>query len=106
MKSFTFLSWLYDVNLAEQGIHFTLLGFWTIYLLKPSNIESITEIGKASIGALNAYNFKNRFFARCFLIKIKRGWFAKKVLITPKSADEFIAWSRLNGLDLKLVEHL
>ena len=102
MKAFTFLSWLYDVRLDEQGIRFILLRFWTIYLLKPCNIESITEIGMASIGAWNAYNFKNRFFARCFMINIRRGWFARKVLITPKSADEFVAWSRLNSIDLRI----
>jgi hypothetical protein len=101
MKSITFLSWLYDIRLNKQGIRFVLFGFWTIYLLQPSNIKTITEIGSTSIGALNAYNFKNRFFARCFMIETKTGWFTRKILITPNNSNEFIAWLNLNGIEMQ-----
>jgi len=98
MKPISLFSWLYDVILDARGIRFVLLRVWTIHLLKIENIESITEINQASFGSLNAYNFKNRLFARSYLIKTKRGWFARKILITPKDPDEFLVWSRGKGL--------
>ena len=101
MKPVPFLSWLYDVKLGAQGIRFTLFGFWTVHLLQFENIESVTEIGRMALGAFSAYNFKNRLFSRSFLIQTRRGWFTRKVLVTPKAPDEFLLWLRNNGVVVK-----
>ena len=86
------LSWLYDIKLDTRGVRFILLGIWTIYLLRFENIEYVTEIGRFSLGSMSAYNFKNRLFVRTFMIKMKQGWFTRKVLVTPKTTDEFLTW--------------
>jgi len=94
------LSWLYDINLDPSGIRFVLFGFLTIHVLKPDNIESVTEIGRTSIGSLTAYNFKNRFLARTFLIQTRRGWFTRRVLVTPKSPSTFTEWLKEHGVEV------
>lgn len=86
------LSWLYDIKLDSQGIRFVLFSVWTIYLLRFENIEAVKEISIFSIGPWNAYNFKNRFGNRSFLIETKQGWFARKVLVTPETSEEFISF--------------
>jgi len=101
MNSMPLLTWLYDINLDEQGIRFILFGFWSVHLLRFENIKSVAEIGRFSPGAINAYNFKNRLFARSFLIEMRRGWFTRKILITPKAPEEFINWLVNNGLEFR-----
>ena len=104
MKDIPSLCWLYDVALDEKGLRFVLFKFWTVYLLKFENIESVVEMGPITLSALAAYNFKNRFWARCFLITTKRGWFTRKVLITPKSPAEFLAWLKSNAAKVSIEE--
>lgn len=84
------LSWHYDMKIETQGIRFILFGIWTLYVLRAENIEYATEIGRISPGSWNAYNFKNRFFARSFMIVLRNGWFARKILVTPKTPSEFL----------------
>ncbi|WP_207306640.1 hypothetical protein [Xanthomonas oryzae] len=92
-------SWLYDVELDDRGIRFKLF-FILFYHLPFENIERTREIGSFSLGDLNAYNFKNRLFARTFLIELRRGWFARKVLVTPKDADDFLFRLRRYGVQV------
>lgn len=101
MKSLPLLSWLYDLKLDEKGIRFILFGFWTVHFLRFENIESVTEIGRIALGALTAYNFKNRLFARSFLLETRTGWFARKILITPKAPDEFLVLLREYGVKIR-----
>ena len=93
------LAWLYDVVLDENCIRFVLFRFLTVYRLKPDNLESVVEIDALSPGALNAYNFKNRFLARSFQLSLRRGWFARRLLITPKDPDTFFQWLRIHGVN-------
>jgi len=92
------LAWLYDIRPDSNGIRFVLFGFWTVHLLRFGNIKSVTEIGKVSLGTWNAYNFKNRLLARTLLIEMHRGWFTRKVLVTPKNPEEFLARLRDHGV--------
>ena len=98
MKPIAFLSWLYDIKLDAKGIRFVLFSLWTVYLLPFENIKSVNEISNYSWGSLNAYNFKNRLFARSFMIEMHRGWFARKVLITPKYPSELLAYLREHAI--------
>ncbi len=98
MTSFPMLPWLYDIKLDANGVRFVLFGFWTVHLLRFENIKSVIEIGNLSLGAWNAYNFKNRLFARALLIEMHRGWFARKVLVTPKNPNEFLVCLRDHGV--------
>lgn len=103
MRTLNLLSWLYDVKLDDQGIRFVLFGFLTVHLLRFENIEDVIELPYGGLQALTAYNFKNRLFARCFLIKKRRGWFTRKVLITPDLADEFVAALVRNRVRVRLL---
>ena len=94
------LSWLYDIKRDDLGICFVLFSFWTIYLLRFENIEYVTEIGYFSLGSWNSYNFKNRLFSRSFMIALRQGWFTRKVLVTPKSPDEFLLWLAENSVKI------
>ena len=84
------LAFIYDTRVARDGIEFVLFTFLNIYLLPFANIEHVEEV-KGSYLLLFAYNFKNRLFHRTFLIKKKRGFFTKRVLVTPHDPDEFAA---------------
>ena len=101
MKSLALLNWLYDTKLDAKGIRFGLFHRWMVHLLKAENIEAVSEIERRSIGAWNAYNFKNRFFARSFMIEAKHGWFARKLLISPKVPEEFVAWLREHHVEIR-----
>ena len=94
MKPFPLLAWLYDIDIDDHGIGFVLLRFAVVHRLMFDNIERVTEIDQISMGSWSAYNFKNRLFARSFLIKKRRGWFTRKVLVTPNDPDAFITQLR------------
>lgn len=92
------LAWLYDIKPDPSGLRFVLFGLWTVHLLRFENIKSVTEIRSVSLGAWNAYNFKNRLLARTLLVEMHRGWFTRKVLVTPKDPEEFLACLRDHGV--------
>jgi hypothetical protein len=104
MRPIELLAWLYDIKQDKYGIRFVLFGFWTIHVLRFENIESVEEIGRFALGGLSAYNFKNRFLARTLIIKTRHGWFARKVLITPKEPDRFLDW--LNAHEILVLNKL
>lgn len=89
---------LYDITLDSKGVRFILFHFFTVHLLRWANIKCVTEISYFSPGSIAAYNFKNRLFASSFLIEVQRGWFAKKILVTPKDPEQFVAELRRNGV--------
>lgn len=91
---------LYDALIEEDQLRFVLLRGLTVARVKCDNIERIDEIGVVSIGAFTAFNFKNRFMGRTFMIRFKRGWFARLVLITPKDPERFVAWAREHGVPM------
>jgi hypothetical protein len=79
-----------SVTISE--VSSAVFGFISIYVLHCENIESVEEIGRYSIGPINAANFKCRLFARAFVINLRRGWITRKIMITPKDPDEFCVW--------------
>ncbi|WP_045760867.1 hypothetical protein [Xanthomonas albilineans] len=101
MNSIPFFSWLYDVKMDVEGIRFAFLGFLTVHLLKFNEIKSVVEVGAGLSFNMGAYNFKNRLFARTFLIEARRGWFARKILITPQNPVEFISWLIENKINVE-----
>ena len=101
MTPISVFSWLYDVDIGETGIRFVLFGAITIHLVKYSNIQSVKEVSPTSLGTFTAYNFKNRLFAKTFLLKLRRGWFARKILVTPKSPGEFISVLEKHNIDIQ-----
>lgn len=92
------LSWLYDIRMDSDGIRFVLFRRLTAYQLRFENIEIVREVGRATLGALTAYNFKNRFLGRTFLLELKRGWFSRKVLVTPAQPDAFLDMLKTQGI--------
>jgi len=84
------LAFIYDARVAENGIEFVLFASLKVYLLSFANIEHVEEV-KGGYLLLFVYNFKNRLFRRTFLIKKKRGFFTRRVLVTPANPDEFAA---------------
>ena len=52
-----------------------------------SEIESV-GIQRGWGGGLFAYNFKNRLFKTAFLIRKRKGWFTRRILVTPASDSE------------------
>ena len=100
MEYIPLLPWLYDIVLDEQGIRFVWFGFLTTSRLPFENIEYVKEFSRFGLEPFsiletwNAQNCKNRLFARCFLIKKRYVWFSfsYKILVTPKSPEDFIAW--------------
>jgi len=101
MSGFHPFVWLYDVIVEDDGLRFVVFRKVTVCFVGRENIEKVMEIGPVSIGALSAFNFKNRFLARSFMIRLKRGWFARQVLITPADARQFEAWAGQHGISVK-----
>jgi hypothetical protein len=97
------LAWLYDIELAAEGIRFVILKSIAVYHLSRENISHIEECGIASIGAWNSYNFKNRLLARTFIISTHTGWFTRKVLVTPPDPEEFVRYLREHGVDVQVL---
>ena len=83
------VSYIYDVRLTADGIEFCLFRIWVMHRLPYSEIESV-GIQKGWVGGLFAYNFKNRLFKTAFLIRKRKGWFTRRILVTPASDSEFL----------------
>ncbi len=86
------LTWLYDIRLESGHLSFVLFRFWTVHVTTPADIEQVKEVSRLSPGAWTAYNFKNRLFARAFLITLRHGWFTRKILVTPPNASALLDW--------------
>ncbi len=97
------LTWLYDLRLENQTLHFVLFRVWTVHVTAPEDIEQVREVGYFSIGAWNAYNFKNRLFARTFLITLRHGWFTRKIQVTPADSPAFVNWCIAHGISVSTV---
>jgi len=83
------LAKLYDVRLSTRGIEFIVFSKRVFYTLEFSNINQVIE-GRGGYHFLVACNFRNRFFEGCLLIQKKKGFFARKVLITPSNPGIFM----------------
>ena len=83
------VSYIYDVRLTADGIEFCLFRMLVMHRLPYSEIESV-GIQKGWGGGLFAYNFKNRLFKTAFLIRKRKGWFTRRILVTPASDSEFL----------------
>lgn len=94
------LSWLYDIRPDSDGIRFVLCRRVTLYRLRFENIKLVREVGRAALGSIAAYNFKNRFLARTFMIELKQGWFCQKLLVTPEHPDAFLDLLREHDISI------
>ena len=83
------VSYIYAVRLTADGIEFCLLKFWIVRRLPYSEIESV-GIQRGWGSGLFTYNFKNRLFKTAFLIRKRKGWFTRRILVTPASDSEFL----------------
>jgi hypothetical protein len=101
MKSLSLLTWLYDIDINRRGIAFVLLRILVIHRLPFEGIKRVIEIRHTSLGSISAYNFKNRLFARSFLIQTRSGWFTQKILVTPKNPQEFLEKLREHSIDIQ-----
>ncbi|MBI5695635.1 MAG: hypothetical protein HZC51_07850 [Nitrospirae bacterium] len=104
MCLFVFLSWrydalsyIYDAKLRDYGIDFVLLSYLKVYTLKFSNIEHVKDVGGGYL-CLNVFNFKNRFFHTTFLIRKKKGWIIRQLLITPSDSNAFVTLLSSKGI--------
>ena len=97
---FEVIPWIYDVRLTARGIEFVLFSCMPVYVLTRENIEEIIET-RGGYKYLFAYNFKNRFFQRCFLIRKKKGLFTRTVLITPPNPSLFVDRLAQDGIFVK-----
>jgi hypothetical protein len=88
---FDAISIIYDIHLSEKGIAFVLFRVVTVYNLRFPDIECVKET-RGGYFQFRAYNFKNRFFARTFLIQKKRGWVTRKILVTPRDPYVFVSY--------------
>jgi hypothetical protein len=93
-------AWLYDYRLDGDSISFVLLRAWTVHVMAATDIDTVREVGYFSIGAWNAYNLKNRFSARTFMLTLRRGWFARKLLLTPADPAAFTNWCVRHNLSI------
>jgi hypothetical protein len=101
MKYIPIRSWLFDMVPDVECLRFVWFCFLTKSRLFPEDIEYVKEDvifgGNTLLETLTSDNFENRLFARRFIIKKregkKHGWlYADKVLVTPKSPEDFIEW--------------
>src|SRR5437667_5422271 len=83
------VSYVYDVRLTANGIEFCLFRIWIVHRLPYSGIESV-DIQRGWRGGLFTYNFKNRLFRTTFLIRKRKGWFTRRILVTPANESEFL----------------
>jgi hypothetical protein len=97
---FDALSYIYDVNIANEKIEFILLSFIKISTLYFDNIDYVEETS-GGYSYLFVFNFKNRFFNTTFLINKKKGVFTKQLLITPADAKLFI--DKLKSAGVKVI---
>ena len=83
---------------------FDLFCFLTLSRLYPEYIEEKPRFNITTLWEkLTADNFENRLFARRFTIKIldgkKYSWLRiNKILVTPKSPEDFIEWLKKNDV--------
>ncbi|MFZ6745540.1 hypothetical protein ACO0LC_20130 [Undibacterium sp. JH2W] len=99
MKPINPFSWLIHIALDPQAIRFVLFGKWTFKSLKVEDIKSVVEINQES-ATQNAGGTSKPLLARSFLIETRLGWSERKMLVTPKDPDEFLAWVKLKKIDI------
>ncbi len=83
------LAKLYDIRISKRGIEFIVFSGFVFYTLKFGNIDKVIE-GHGRYHFLTACDFRNRFFGSCLLILKKKGFFTRKVLVTPNDQSAFV----------------
>ena len=92
-------SWIYDAVPDDSGVQFRFIKYFCIHRLPYSNIDSISEVSGLNPVSMTAFNFKSRFFSRCFLIVTKSGWFTRRILLTPASPENFLSLAAKGGVE-------
>jgi hypothetical protein len=90
---------LYDYRIESDAIAFVLLRMLPVYRIRFSNISTIAIVPWMSFKWDIALSLGNRPFRPCVLIK--QGGLLRRVYITPKDADAFVAAvkSKIMGVD-------
>jgi hypothetical protein len=76
------LSYLYDARVEEDGINF-LVFCCPVWKLDYTNILCVREEKWLKLSNMSAVSFRNRLSCRAFVIVKKKGWYARKIIITP-----------------------
>jgi hypothetical protein len=85
--------WLFDYKVTARGLEIYLVGFLTVYILRPKNLVSAQVVygmfGGFDYGS-NSFNtiaLGNRF--RTTWVLVKKRWWPNFLAITPKNPKEF-----------------
>ena len=95
------LGFVYDVRTASTGLEFVLASKFVVGKMPYDNIAKVVDVPAGGVLHLMAYNFKNRSGTGCFLVRQKRSWFARSILITPRNRNDFIAALRGAGVPVE-----
>ena len=96
---FNILTYLLEVSVQSDGIRFLFLKRYTWYFISIFNIESVSRMSSISFRRINAFSLETRWlFGQTYVIFLKKGWFTRKILITPKDVFEFDEWVIKNNL--------
>ena len=84
------LSFLYDYAIGGDAIKIRLFGWFSVYSIKYTAIESLLELGWRDLPPdFTTLRLGNRLAGNCVLIVTSRGLF-RRIALTPRDACEFV----------------
>ena len=85
-----FLRYVYDYDIGDAKVRVLLFRLVPVMTIRISNIRDITECSPMELWKPTfALKFGNRVWARCVLIRKKRG-LIRSIVITPGNPREFV----------------
>ena len=85
-------SWLRDIRLTHEGIAFVLFRAFTVYSLPPENIQSVRRFGHVTLTNWDLLDFRSRIVGPSYVLTLHKGWFARKVAVSPPDDSSFLRW--------------
>jgi hypothetical protein len=93
------LPYIYGVEFNGQSIVFKILWISVANI----NCKNLIYVRKqlTSIAPLGSYRFVNRFFDVCYVLALRKSWFSKNIVVTPRDSASFEAFIEKNGVELR-----
>ncbi|MDH6171012.1 hypothetical protein M2282_006193 [Variovorax boronicumulans] len=65
-----------------------------------ASIQEVAAVGRWRLAPFRCVDFQNRLFFKTFLVKLKRGFYEKNLLLTPENLQAFGALLTSHGVSI------
>ena len=93
------LAFVVDTKATEKGLEFVFLHCLRFCIVPYENISFVENAGMG-FPKFFAYNLKTRPLEKKYYLELKRGWFTRKLLISPAASEDLIGKLQKAGIQL------